>query len=244
MNEKKKTGDYRGQQRQPGMDMFVRRSTPNTTRAHQAPLPQPAARQTPAERNLPVPPVSQKPRRKMKSFLPKLRWPRNKRALLTVVILVSVLLFAGVWTFTRDKSRAENVATQNDTTTTDGTINYQTMLPAGKSIDDLGGWQRVSPPEGDPVFAYTDSIDGISISVSQQPLPKSLKGDVDGWVADLAKKFNATTRIAADDISVYVGTSAKGPQSAIFTKDNLLILIKSETKIEDQSWATYARSLD
>lgn len=123
-------------------------------------------------------------------------------------------------------------------------MTYQTILPQGKSISDLGGWQRVSPPEGDPVFAYVDSIDGVSVNVSQQPLPKSLKGDVDEWVTELAKKFNATTRIDADDTKVYVGTSAKGPQSAIFTKNGLLILIKSETKVEDKGWAAYARSLN
>jgi hypothetical protein len=120
---------------------------------------------------------------------------------------------------------------------------YHTMLPTGKSIAALGGWKRVSPPGKDPVFAYTDTIDSIPISVSQQPLPQSFKNDAANQTAEVAKKFNATDKVDAGTIDVYVGTSAKGPQSVIFTKNNLLVLIKSEKKIKDASWATYAQSL-
>lgn len=121
---------------------------------------------------------------------------------------------------------------------------YKTVLPGGKTIDSLGGWQRVSPPEGDPVFAYTDTIDGIYVSVSQQPLPDSFKNNASSEVEALAKKFNATTQFRAGSTKVYIGTSAKGPQSVIFTKDSLLILIKSREKIEEKSWVTYIESLN
>lgn len=121
---------------------------------------------------------------------------------------------------------------------------YQTVLPKGKTIDELGGWKRVSPPKNDPVFAYTDMIDGVPISVSEQPLPQSFKNDTTGQVADLAKKFNATDKVAASSLDVYIGTSAKGPQSVIFAKNNLLVLIKSEKKVSDTSWAKYASLLN
>lgn len=122
-------------------------------------------------------------------------------------------------------------------------LDYQTILPSGKTITDLGGWQRVSPPESDPVYAYTDTIKGVSVSVSQQPLPDSFKDDADTQVTDLAKKFNATAQIDSDGVIVYIGTSAKGPQSVIFTKNDLLILIKSQQKISDTDWANYIASL-
>ncbi len=123
-------------------------------------------------------------------------------------------------------------------------LEYQTVLPANKSITELGGWKRVSPPTGDPVYAYTDKIDGISVSISQQPLPKSFTDDLDTQLAELAKKFSATTKIDANGATVYVGTSAKGPQSAILSKNGLLILIKSTDKISDAAWAKYAKSLN
>jgi hypothetical protein len=119
---------------------------------------------------------------------------------------------------------------------------YQTVVPSGKSADNVQ-WQRVSPPDHNPVFAYADKIDGIDINVSQQPVPDNFKPDVDSKVADLAKSYNATEKIIAGNTPIYVGTSGSGPQSAIFTKNNLLVLVKSTSKISESSWAKYAEAL-
>jgi hypothetical protein len=121
---------------------------------------------------------------------------------------------------------------------------YQTVLPGTKPISELGGWRRISPPQKDPVFAYADTIGDIPISISQQPLPASFQSDVGGQVAEMAKKFNATTKIDASGTKVYIGTSVKGPQSAILTKNGLLILIKSQSKVDDAAWAEYVKSLN
>lgn len=120
---------------------------------------------------------------------------------------------------------------------------YETVLPSGKSIKKLGGWERVSPPASDPVYAYADRIDTVSISVSEQPLPESFKSDTAGKVAELAKTYNATKKVTADAVTVYIGTSAQGPQSVIFVKNDLLVLIKSQKNIKDASWTDYITSL-
>lgn len=120
---------------------------------------------------------------------------------------------------------------------------YETVLPKGKNISELGGWKRISPPEKDPVFAFADSIDGVNISVSEQSLPPSFKSDLNNQVAQIAQKFNAIDKIDGGGFTMYIGSSSKGPQSAIFTKNGLLILIKSEKKIKNTSWAAYAQSL-
>ena len=121
---------------------------------------------------------------------------------------------------------------------------FQTVLPSGQAITSLGGWHRVTPPGDDPVFAYSDTIDSVPISVSEQPLPDAFKRDTASAVADLAKQYNATTKLKAGDVAVYVGTSAKGPQSTILTKHNLLILIKSKSQIDNSSWTDYVSSLN
>lgn len=121
---------------------------------------------------------------------------------------------------------------------------FQTVLPSGQSITSLGGWHRVTPPGQDPVFAYSDTIDSVPVSVSEQPLPDAFKRDVPSAVADLAKQYNATVKLKAGDTVVYVGTSAKGPQSTILTKHNLLILIKSKSQIDNSSWTDYVSSLN
>ncbi len=121
---------------------------------------------------------------------------------------------------------------------------FQTVLPDGKPISKLGGWQRVSPPKNEPVFAFSDTVDGVPVTVSQQPLPDSFKSNLNSQVAELAKKFNATTELEASDTTVYVGTSSKGPQSVIVAKNGLLILIKSQKVVSDVAWADYVRSLN
>lgn len=119
-----------------------------------------------------------------------------------------------------------------------------TALPSGKSVEELGGWKRVSPPEADPVFAYSDTINAVPVSVSQQQLPRSLGGNTANHVAEMAKQFNANTILDAGGTDVYIGTSAKGPQSVIFTKNDVLILIKSQEKIDNPYWIEYIRSLE
>lgn len=124
------------------------------------------------------------------------------------------------------------------------TLDYQTVLPDGKSITELGGWKRISPLDSEPVYAYADTIDNVPVSVSQQVLPKTLSSTNDDQIAELAKKFNATNKIDGGDTVVYIGSSAKGPQSAILTKKDLLILIKSQKKVSDKAWETYVKSLN
>ena len=104
-------------------------------------------------------------------------------------------------------------------------------------------WQRVSPPQNDPVFAYSSSISNVAITVSQQSLPASLKNNTSTQIADLAKAYNATESIISGDTTVYIGTSTKGPQSVIFTKKDLLVLIKSAKKIHTKAWARYIGTL-
>lgn len=120
---------------------------------------------------------------------------------------------------------------------------YDTLLPVGKDIRNLGGWTKVSPPGRDPVHAYTDRIGSVSIIVSEQPLPKNFKQNTQQEIEDLARNFSANEKITAGTTPVHIGTSAKGAQSVIFTKENLLILIKSQDPISNDQWATYINSL-
>jgi hypothetical protein len=155
--------------------------------------------------------------------------------MIIIAVIVGIVLIggfiAGVITFQQVSNSREQTITNNPT--------YQTIIPTSKSIS----WDRISPPGNDPVYAYPDSLDGVAISVSEQPLPQSFKTNTDSQVSQLAKGYNATDTIAVGNDKVYIGTSVKGPQSLIFTKSNLLILIKSQQKIADASWKTYIASL-
>lgn len=120
---------------------------------------------------------------------------------------------------------------------------HSTILPPDRTVDQLGGWQRVSPPEEEPVFAYADKLDETTISVSQQPLPESFASNIEASVKKLAEDYSATTTLEAADTTVYIGRSARGPQSVIFTKNGLLVLIKSQNTIPNQAWISYINAL-
>ncbi len=186
-------------------------------------------------------PITLKRSKKTLSIRDRL-FPLTKK---TIAIAIVVVIIIG-GSITAIAIHRNNVAKKiaSDASSIITNPGYQTVLPNDKTITQLGGWQRISPPNSDPVFAYSDKIDGITISVSEQPLPISFEGDVDAQVAELAKKFNATNKVTAGDATVYLGTSAKGPQSAIFIKINLLVLIKSQNKINDDAWVKYVKSLN
>ncbi len=120
---------------------------------------------------------------------------------------------------------------------------FAAVLPNGKTISDLGGWQRLDPPNSDPVYIFTDTINSVPISVSQQVLPTTFKSNLSQSVADLAKNYSATTELNAGGIKVYIGTSAQGPQSVIFTMNDLLVLVKSQGRIDNDAWVNYISKL-
>lgn len=175
----------------------------------------------------------------------RIEWNRR-----TQVITGVTLVFA---LFVLPPLLAGKSQTNGTTTDADGTVitseeivqkpEYRTLTPEGKEAASIN-WKRVSPPNSDPVFAYEDKIDDAKILVSQQPLPDDFKSNVDGKIADLAKDYSATSRVVAGTTLVYVGTSVQGPQSVIFTKNDLLVLIKSTTRIDNSDWGKYAQSLN
>lgn len=142
-------------------------------------------------------------------------------------------------------SHTSQVNSSRSTDTSQSTINppYETLLPDGKTVNQLGGWHKLESPKGDVAYTFTDSVNGVAVSVSQQPLPQTFKTDTNTKVAALAKSDNATDSLDINGTTAYIGTSAKGPQSVYYTKNNLLILIKSEATLPDTTWKKYISSL-
>jgi hypothetical protein len=185
-----------------------------------------------------------------KPRLPKYRLPRVSKKVLLVVVCVAVVAaaaYGGSRFFWRDSDEVVKKKPAPFSSETLGASQagpqYDTVLPAGKTIEELGGWGRVTPINKEPVFAYVDYINGVQINVSQQPLPVDFKTDLAGQLGKLAEQFSANEKIMAGATVVYVGTSLEGSQSAILAKNNLLILIKSATKLTTEQWAQYVESL-
>lgn len=203
-----------------------RHARPNVSRPIPSqPKPAPGkAASAPKSEHRPTPSITVRARRVL---------PKNKKRAVILGVAAAACIAAGIATYVATHPPRPKVTSPT----------YDTVLPQNKSISALGGWKRVSPPDKEPVFAYADTIGGVAISVSQQPLPKGFSKNTDSQVAELASKFNATEKLEAGTTKAYVGTSAKGPQSVIFAKGNVLVLIKSQKKISNAAWAQYISAL-
>lgn len=173
----------------------------------------------------------------------KIKFTR-KKSLYVIIIVVLLATFSTIYLtcFMQDENNKKN----NDTK--DKISKLETSKPYFPSITRDGlpaTWKIVSPPEADPVYAYTDKINDVPISISQQPIPDTLKPNVEENIEGLAQNFDADVRYKAEGTVIYVGTSAKDsrPQSAILVKNDLLILIKSKSPISEQDWIKYVNSL-
>lgn len=172
----------------------------------------------------------------------------TKKRLLAVAVAVSVIVLSVSllsW-FRPGDSRNKQASARKGVLEARGghTPAYQTVLPKGKTIESLGGWARVSPLDKDPVFAYLDTVAGVQLSVSQQPLPENFRQDRTGELSKLAQQFNAQEKFEVDGKAIYVGTSAKGPQSAVFTIKDLLVLVRSSAELSKEQWVSYIATLE
>jgi hypothetical protein len=177
---------------------------------------------------------------------------KNNRPVVFVALVVAVLLIGvvGLKMLGKDGGRRADSGKHLGKTSVLGTNqsekpDYDTVLPLGKTIDQLGGWGRVSPPDRDPVFAYSDTLGGVHIVVSEQPLPSDFASDIPGKLASVAKQFSASKKLSnTDGSAVYVGTAANGSQSVVASKKGLLILIRSSGVLANELWADYIYALE
>lgn len=151
---------------------------------------------------------------------------------IVLALAVGLIIWRGVSQAEADKAAASSVPT------------FQAILPKDTTIETLGGWEKLTPPSGEPVYVFADKIGDVGVTVSQQQLPDAFRNDSDNKVAALAKAYNAAGAFDIDGTAIYIGTSAKGPQSVIFRRGTLLILIKSQAKVSNEAWITYIRSLE
>ncbi len=120
---------------------------------------------------------------------------------------------------------------------------FKTITPNGNSIEQYGGWRRISPVSKNAVFAYPDTVSGVTVNVSQQPLPDDFKTETTKKMKELADGFNAKHTFRAGETLVYSGVSVEGPQSIIFTKDGVLVLMKASKALPDEKWVSYIESM-
>lgn len=113
-------------------------------------------------------------------------------------------------------------------------------LPDGKE-DNADG--EVKYDANRRVVNFRDSIGGVVITVSQQPLPAGFETDTEAKVKKLAEDYSANDVLVNANPTAYLGTDVKGPQTVIFAKKDLLVFIQSTKEIDKNDWAEYITKL-
>lgn len=120
---------------------------------------------------------------------------------------------------------------------------FSALLPQGKTDKALNG-KTITAPGGEQTYQFSDIVDGIAINVSEQKLPASFSSDgSNGALKKFAEGFNATAMLTVDGVTVYTGTSAQGPEWAIFARKDLLIIIRATSTLSDTSWKHYISAM-
>ena len=155
--------------------------------------------------------------------------PKTLAVLLLAVVLAGSIIGAGI-------VKRGQASIDRPTLDVVKQLPFKPVLPENKTVE----WRKISPPGSEPVYAYNDTLAETDIIVSQQELPRKLR-EPDN-LKNLAEQFNATNTLNVSGTTTYIGRSAKGPQSVIFAKNDVLVLIKSKDTIKDSAWIGYVAS--
>lgn len=167
--------------------------------------------------------------------------------LLVSTLILALCLYGAWYVLSRRHLATSSPTTPSSTSSTapvleKGTPDYDTVVPKGRTAASID-WTRVSPPDHNPVYTFVDTVGKATINVSEQPIPDDFKDDPTKSIEQLAAGYDANQKITVGTVTVYIGTSTKGPQSVIFIKNNVLVLIKTDVGLTTDQWMSYVSSL-
>lgn len=164
---------------------------------------------------------------------------------LLALIIVAAVAVLGTYMFIHRPAASPTAQTSSGSQAEDtgqvvqGNPSFQALAPAGKDVS----WTHLTPPNSADFYAFTDRVEGVSIRVTEQTLPDNFIDNPTASLAQLAHDYNANRNLSVNGITVYIGTSTKAQQSLLFTTDSLLVLITSDSTLNDKQWTDYITSL-
>ncbi|MDB5169601.1 MAG: hypothetical protein JWO41_957 [Candidatus Saccharibacteria bacterium] len=120
---------------------------------------------------------------------------------------------------------------------------FKPVTPAAKTELADGEAGKTSYDTAKKTFSYADSIKGMDITVSQQPLPTSF-GSAEKAVTSIAKSLSATQAVVTNRGTGYIATDPKShAQTVVYSFNNLLIFINSPFSQQSGDWKVYLENL-
>lgn len=168
--------------------------------------------------------------------------PRNIFRIVIIAIVVGAATY-GLTHLPHGNSNSKSGSSSNTVDqgqVTQANPDFTALTPDDKKVT----WTKLAPPNTSSFYAYSDTLKGVPIRVSEQTLPDNFKENPTAQLAQLARDYNANRTVTVNTTTVYIGTSVKGQQSILFTQDSLLIMITSDATLNDQQWTDYITSLN
>jgi hypothetical protein len=118
---------------------------------------------------------------------------------------------------------------------------FNTLLPGDDAKQTTSG--QVAYDRDKKVASFTDTIDEIPLTVSQQALPERFKKDPATEISKFAADINANEKLQIGSLTAYSGVSEKGPQTVVFIKNDVLVFVTASKKLPTAQLIGYIDSL-
>lgn len=177
--------------------------------------------------------------------LPKL--PYKKIAIITgIVVAVAIIGLVARHFIDQSLTRhRESQAAHQAAAATTPTLSKPNFIPVvPQSEASLASVGPKSAYDGTRnTYSYSDTFQGTSLTVSQQPVPASFKSAT-AAITTVAKSLGAATPVLANNGTGYLATDTKsGSQTVVFALNDVLIFVQSPFKHSAADWASYLGTL-
>lgn len=165
----------------------------------------------------------------------------NKFFKIAVILIVITIIGLLVFQFMNKKEAKKDTASTNGAKPAEVSHDppFEITEPEGRAIKK----DNITYDPQKNFAKYDDEVDGVKLTVSQQPIPATFTGDVDANVKKVSEGFNAKEILSDKDPLAYIGQDVSGRQTIILVKDKLLIFILTAREVDKKSLTVYVQNL-
>lgn len=177
--------------------------------------------------------------------LPELRLPavpwRRVLKISLVVVLVGGAIVATPYIIKAVGGKG-STSTNTGSSTTKQQPAYAPLEPTTSSAA-TSHVQNVEYDSAKQLYKYNDTYEGVSLTVSQQPLPDDLRNNPDKLKA-LAASIGANEAVTTTNGTVYISTDANlTTQRLVFASKQILVFMQANGVLKNPEWVKYVQAL-
>lgn len=194
--------------------------------------------------------IEKKPRQNYRSAIPKWVRGQSKRTKITFAVAAVVAGVGAVGVapqfFREDGPQSLGVASEELAIQDVRPVEELSFAPFYPSDYEDRGIVFAQRQRGETDYvSYTDVLDGVPFTVTQQRATEDIAGGDIAQLENLGKSLPepAERYFRVDDTVVFISSDNSTRQSLIFAKEEVLIFVTAEEAIREFTWVTYISNL-